>query len=636
MTIALPSGHTMETIAPIPSSRLRIPDAPPGAAPEHPQQGFAQVMARQEKSSRPKENPMGLEREETGAKIPLPPEKKAKQEGPDPATDPEVTAFLTPPISNTVLPSPPSRTGEPALDLEDSTFFLKLEAPVPNPALAAKEPIGPGSKTQTGPEDNIIKIAAPEVKPQGSLPPVDLENPTFFLKLEAPVPNPALAAKEPIGPGSKTQTGPEDNIIITSETGPASAPASVQPEEVLKENPLLSKAFEELILYPGPESLTSEQKVSLETTALAMRSSQPTTENGPSFSPQGPAISETTPLVDGPDPSPSLIFRESALQGTDSETAALEIKPDSQAPPVEELSGTEKGAAAPLLEGPPIAGAGPAKSNPKIEKVFEQAATPAASKEIPADKEISSLAKTEGLPDPEKTSPAIAGLDPKTSFLHRASGEKMGPGITLRVPGENPAGSDGPEMNNPIRFREDTPLGVIDKFPDQLRVEAVPTDRLVEGPPKSSPEWTKEALSVYQQYSKGLLRTLQQGGERIQMTLDPPQLGNILLEINRDRNFVTAHLWTDNPHTKELLDFSQGQLQKTLELDGFKLHRFEVLVQPDLKSFQDGRWFGGRQSGGDNSSPGGRRAMPEGLIPAAPESATPRFSQGNQYVDTWA
>ena len=207
--------------------------------------------------------------------------------------------------------------------------------------------------------------------------------------------------------------------------------------------------------------------------------------------------------------------------------------------------------------------------------------------------------------------------------------------MALQYPGENPAGSGGPEMNNPLRFQEDAPLGVIARFPDQPQVEGVPADRSVEGPPKGSPEWIKEAQSVYHQFSKGLSRTLQQSGERIQMTLDPPQLGNILLEISRDRNLVTAHLWTDNPRTKELLDFSQGQLQKTLALDGFKLDRFEVLVQPDLKSFQEERWFGGRQPGGENTRQGGGRASPEELPLTAPETTLRRFSQGNHYVDTW-
>jgi hypothetical protein len=83
------------------------------------------------------------------------------------------------------------------------------------------------------------------------------------------------------------------------------------------------------------------------------------------------------------------------------------------------------------------------------------------------------------------------------------------------------------------------------------------------------------------------------------------------------------------------LDFSQGQLQKTLELDGFKLDRFEVLVQSDLKSFQEEHGFGGRQPAGETTREEGRRAAPEGIIPDTPKTATLRFSQGNQYVDTW-
>jgi flagellar hook-length control protein FliK len=264
------------------------------------------------------------------------------------------------------------------------------------------------------------------------------------------------------------------------------------------------------------------------------------------------------------------------------------------------------------------------------------AASPTASKAVLSDKGSSSLAQAEGLLDPEKTSPTLTGRDPETSFLPRAAAKKVEPGIAPQYSAENPAGPGGPEMNSPIRFQEDTALGVLSKVPDQPRVEGVPTDRPVEGPAKGSPEWIKEAQSVYQQFNKGLLRTFQQGGDRIQMSLDPPELGTLLLEITRDRNFVTAHLWTDNPLTKELLDFSQGQLQKTLQLDGFKLDRFEVLVQPDLKSFQEERWFGGRQPAWENGREGGRRASPEGLIPTAPETAALRFNQGNQYVDTWA
>ncbi len=199
----------METLAPSPLTRLKIQDAPPEFAPKNPPERFAQVISRQEKSNRPKKNAMGLEREEAGANIPLPPKKKAKQESPDPVTDPEVTALLTPPTSNTVLPSPPS----PQQDLKDPTLFPKPEGQTPTPALASTE-----------------------VKPQDSLLAVDLEDQTFLLKLIPQASNSAMASTDQIGPGAKSQPGPED-FLITSETGPASAPAAVQPLGALRENP---------------------------------------------------------------------------------------------------------------------------------------------------------------------------------------------------------------------------------------------------------------------------------------------------------------------------------------------------------------------------------------------------------------
>ena len=618
MALAVISGQIMETIIPILQTRIKLPDAPPEAVPENPQEGFAQVMARQEKSSRPKENPEALDRDGAAPKTTLTPKERSKPKSSDPATDPEVTSSQTTPVSNAVLPSLTNRDGEPPVNLEDPTFSLRQEGQTPVQALAPIEQIDAGSKIQPGPGDIAVKSVVPEVRPLDSLlagASGETRGPVLFPRL------PAQVGEDLRNPG---------------ETGPAAPPALVQPEGTLKENPLASKAVEDLLLHLAPESLTITQKASPKKTEQALRSFLTTAEKGPSFSPQGPAIPKTILIVDGQDPSPSLVLRRVALKGQDSETTTSpEMKPESQASPLEDLSRTERIATAPIVEGPLATEADPAEPISKIMEVSEKNVSPASSKENLSERGISSLARPEGLPNPEKTSPTIDGPDPKTFFLHRAAPEKAAPGIPLRNPGENPSGSGGPEMNNPIRFQEDTPLGVLGKFPDPLQVEAAPADRLVGGPPKGSPEWTKEAVSVYQQYSKGLLRTLQQRGERIQMTLDPPQLGNILVEINRDRNLVTAHLWTDNPHTKELLDFSQGQLQKTLELDGFKLDRFEVLVQPDLKSFQEERWFGGRQPAWENNREGGGREAPEGLIPTTPEETTGRFSRGNRYVDTW-
>ena len=185
-------------------------------------------MARQEKFSRPKENPVGLEREGAGPKTPLTPEEKAKQESPDPANDPEVTC----------LPN-------------DSD----LECRPP-------EPSEPARGTTSGPRrpDFFPETRSPDPK---SGPRLDGTNRFRFQ-------DPALAGGFPYYQRNRA----------------CFAPASVQPEGTLKENPVVSKAFEDPILSPAPESLTIKQKVSPETTEIAMRSSQTTTENGPSFSPR--------------------------------------------------------------------------------------------------------------------------------------------------------------------------------------------------------------------------------------------------------------------------------------------------------------------------------------------------------------
>ena len=74
--------------------------------------------------------------------------------------------------------------------------------------------------------------------------------------------------------------------------------------------------------------------------------------------------------------------------------------------------------------------------------------------------------------------------------------------------------------------------------------------------------------------------------ERIRLTLDPPHLGNLYVEIRKEKEEINATLWADNPLTKEILESNQLQLRKLLEADGFKLGKYEVFVQKDTGSFR--------------------------------------------------
>jgi flagellar hook-length control protein FliK len=148
-------------------------------------------------------------------------------------------------------------------------------------------------------------------------------------------------------------------------------------------------------------------------------------------------------------------------------------------------------------------------------------------------------------------------------------------------------------------------------------------------------EQPEETTPLYKQLSRRLVWSLNRGEEKIQIALDPPHLGTIFLELHRNRQTLEAQVWTDNSATKGLLDGQQAQLHKALEQEGFRLDRFQVVVQPDLKSFQEERWAQGRQAGGDGP-PGQPKGDPSKTTPPAhPAGKVSRFQNGNQYIDTW-
>ena len=95
-----------------------------------------------------------------------------------------------------------------------------------------------------------------------------------------------------------------------------------------------------------------------------------------------------------------------------------------------------------------------------------------------------------------------------------------------------------------------------------------------------------ENVDPYQQVAERIVWSVRNNEERIRLTLEPPQLGNLFIELHREKEGIKALLWADNPKTKEILENNQFQLQKTLEGHGFKLEKYDVFLQNDLASFQ--------------------------------------------------
>jgi hypothetical protein len=141
-----------------------------------------------------------------------------------------------------------------------------------------------------------------------------------------------------------------------------------------------------------------------------------------------------------------------------------------------------------------------------------------------------------------------------------------------------------------------------------------------------------EHVDLSQQIAEKVIWSIKNNTEKIRLSLEPPQLGNLFIELHRDKEEIKATLWADNPKTKEILENNQFQLQKTLEEHGFKLEKYDVLLQNETGSFQgkeEGPIFHGTGSP-EKSLPIHEAELDPGIeiLPAA----IPMVG-GSQYID---
>jgi hypothetical protein len=95
-----------------------------------------------------------------------------------------------------------------------------------------------------------------------------------------------------------------------------------------------------------------------------------------------------------------------------------------------------------------------------------------------------------------------------------------------------------------------------------------------------------EILNVPEQVVQRIIWSIRNQEERIKLTLDPPDLGHLYIEISRSKDNIHATLWADNAAAKTALETGQHQIQRIMENEGFKLAKFDVFVQQDLGWFQ--------------------------------------------------
>ncbi len=137
------------------------------------------------------------------------------------------------------------------------------------------------------------------------------------------------------------------------------------------------------------------------------------------------------------------------------------------------------------------------------------------------------------------------------------------------------------EMQNYLQIFDSPGLREIPNRPLDLRSQGMET--FTPSPLKT------ESLSMAQQISQGALWSIRNNEEKVRISLDPPELGHVYLEIHQKEGKIQTTVWTDNPVTKLALENGQLDIQRIIESEGFKLEKFDVFVH------QDPAWFQGHK-----------------------------------------
>jgi hypothetical protein len=141
-----------------------------------------------------------------------------------------------------------------------------------------------------------------------------------------------------------------------------------------------------------------------------------------------------------------------------------------------------------------------------------------------------------------------------------------------------------------------------------------------------------DSQGIPQQVGERVLWLIRNQEEKIRISLDPPELGHLFLEIHRTKENIHTTLYTDNPVTKVTLESNQREIQRIIESEGFKMERFDVLVQQDSSRFQE-RKDTPFYSHSGSSFVSGNREVP---VSRALDSSSPvpwRMHSGSQYLD---
>jgi len=104
-------------------------------------------------------------------------------------------------------------------------------------------------------------------------------------------------------------------------------------------------------------------------------------------------------------------------------------------------------------------------------------------------------------------------------------------------------------------------------------VSAPPLGRGIDNPTPARPQ------AVVSQVLEGATQILRDGSGRLVMSLQPPQLGTLDLDVVVQDNRVKMVMLADNQEVKQMLQAGMDDLRNALQDKGFQIDSMEVLVQ---------------------------------------------------------
>jgi len=140
---------------------------------------------------------------------------------------------------------------------------------------------------------------------------------------------------------------------------------------------------------------------------------------------------------------------------------------------------------------------------------------------------------------------------------------------------------------------------------------------------------TANPSQVLDQVAHGI-QVSHQSGERMQLHLRPPELGNVQIDVSMRDGLLSARLEAQSPATHQLLSDNLSQLKDSLAQQGVQVDRLEVGLSDSMRSDVSTGGFSGRsfeqQQQRDDVDPGWEQAPSNTAPQRRPQVADVRVS----------